>query len=468
MSMKLHQSLSPQQILLSSLLQLPTLLLEQRLKQELELNPLLEESLETEEIAEMELEQQQDKDESDETETDTTEEEIDWDTILNDEDNYQVKTPRDNSALEDQQEIPTPARTSLYDYLLQQLSLAPLTPEQYVIGEYIIWNIDENGYLGCPTETISIETNTTLESVEAVLKTVQGFDPVGIGARNLRECLLMQLRRKGLERHNGSNLAIQIVKDYFDEFKNRKYEVIQKKLDVHMEEIKHAIAEISALDPKPGEGYLVPELNYVTPDVIIRKVDDDFEIILNDSTVPLLKINARYAAMLRSKNVDKQTKAFIKNKFESAKWFIDSIHQRRATILKTVHAIAEKQRAFFEEGPEHLKPMILKDIANEIGMDISTISRVTNGKYAQTDYGVFELKYFFTEGMTTTDGEDVSTRTIKNELKTIVENENHKKPLSDDLIAKYLKEKGYPIARRTVAKYREQLNIPSARLRRQI
>ncbi|MEE9170736.1 MAG: RNA polymerase factor sigma-54, partial [bacterium] len=347
----------------------------------------------------------------------------------------------------------------------EQLHIIPdISEQEIMIGEYVIWNIDEDGYLKVDLGEIALNLEVTVEEVEKALKIIQSLEPVGIAARDLRECLLIQLGEK-----RGNDLAKEILMDHFEDFKNKRFEKVSKKLEVSLEELKEALAEIGKLNPKPGEGYISQDQNYVTPDVIVERVDDEFVVSLNDSNIPALRINKGYRQMLaNSKKVPSEVKSFIRKRLESARWLINSIHQRRATIFRVMSAIVERQHDFFEKGPGLLKPMILKDIAEYINMDISTISRVTNGKYVQTDFGVFELKYFFTERMTTSDGEEVSNKKIKDLIHKIIDNEDSTKPLNDQTIVKILEEEGYPIARRTVAKYREQMKIPVARMRRQI
>lgn len=473
--MGLYMKQSPQQVLLSTLLQLPILSLEQRIKLELEQNPLLEEDLEQEEemeqdlVEEIKLEELDRQEESDEDEEEIVEEfkedqdEIDWDAILNDENNYEIKAPKDESA--ETFERPEVSQTSLPEHLLEQLNLTDLSDKERMIGEYIIWNINEVGYLNYDLELMAQNLDVTVEEIEKVLKVIQKFDPPGIGARNLQECLLIQL--EDLPERN--ELAIAVIRDHFEDFKNKRFEKIAKKLGISLEEFKEILNIITKLNPKPGEGYPSLYDNSITPDVIVTKEGDDFKIILNDWNIPHLRINNSYKKLLLDKkNTPKKTKEFIKNRLESARWLINSIHQRRLTILKVVEAIVRRQRDFFEKGSNYLKPMILKDIADEIGMDISTVSRVTNGKYVQTDYGVYELKHFFSEKIKRDDGEDVSNKEIKNRIREIIEKEDPRKPYNDQKIVQLLRQEGFNIARRTVAKYREQMMIPVSRLRRKI
>lgn len=476
--MGLYMKQSPQQVLLSTLLQLPILSLEQKIKMELEQNPLLEEDLEMDEeldqemdeelkLEELEKDPEEDEDEDEaileEEAYKEDREEIDWDTILNDENNYEIKPPRDDSA--ETFERPEANQTTLPEHLLSQLNMTTLSEQEILIGEYIIWNINEVGYLTISLETIVKNLDVTIEDVEKVLKIIQRFDPIGIGARDLQECLLIQL----YEAAEPNPLAIMIIKDHFDDFKNKRFEKIAKKLNISIDEFKEILNIITRLNPKPGEGYHNIYDNAITPDVLVQKEGDEFKIILNDWNIPHLRINNSYRSLLLDKkNTTKKTKEFIKNRLESARWLINSIHQRRVTIVKVVDAIIKRQFDFFDKGSVYLKPMILKDVAEDIGMDISTISRVTNGKYVQTDFGVFELKHFFSERIKRQYGEDVSNKEVKNRIQKIIEGENSKKPLNDLKIVEMLKKDGFDIARRTVAKYREQMNIPVSRLRRKI
>lgn len=481
---------SPQQVLLSSLLQLPLLKFEQQIKLELEANPLLE----TVEDMELDQEEEQEIDQEQETETETDKtgdsdeqeekiegeddgdavedldkgeemlDETDWENIIGDDALPDTRAPRDDSA--EVFERPEVATESLSDHLLTQLRMTNLNEKDFDIGEYIIWNINEVGYLSCDTSVIAHNLDVDQERVERVLHVIQKFDPAGIGARNLQECLLIQLE----EQRPPYELAIEIVRDHFDDFTNKRYEKIVKKLDIDIEDLRDAIAEIMKLNPKPGEGYIGIGDNVIVPDMTVeRDENDEFRITLNDWNIPQLRINNSYKKLLLDKkNTSRETKDFVRKRLESARWLINSIHQRRLTILRVMETIVEKQRDFFEKGKEYIRPMILKDVADEINMDISTVSRVTNGKYVQTEWGVFELKYFFSEGIRTDEGEDVSNRRIKQLIRDIIDKEDPKKPLNDQKIADILKREGYNLARRTVAKYREQMNIPVSRLRRSI
>jgi RNA polymerase sigma-54 factor len=480
----LEQRLTPQQILLSTLLQLPMMSLEQKIKTEMELNPVLEESEELEELHDDEELIDENPEESEEIEEEFNQlkennkteeeekfeeldEETNWEELVNDEDNYEFRLPRDRN--EDEYERPEAAQTTMADHLIEQLQLLNLKEEDFRVGEYIIYNLRDDGYLD--TE-VSVESIATIferkpEEVERILKQIQQFDPVGIGARNLKECLIAQLENQDL---NGQKeTALKIIREGFNDFVNKRYEKVAQELNISLDQIKEAMLLINRLNPKPGEGFWDSRQNYIIPDFIVEKVDEELVVSLNEWNIPGLQISPHYRKLIQNaKRLNKDVRQFLRKKVESARWFINALQQRRITMLKTMHAIVDLQKDFFEKGPEFIKPMIMKDVAEVIEMDISTVSRVVNGKYVQTDYGVFELKYFFNEGMETLDGENMSTLRIKEQLKEIIAKENPDKPHSDDKLAELLKKKGIPIARRTVAKYREQLDIPIARLRRKI
>lgn len=473
--LSLQMKQSPQQVLLSSLLQLPILSLEQKLKVELEMNPLLEidEEMEMVEEIDQEVEVVDDEVESkDDEDTDSEEdaidefdkEEIDWEAILNDEDTYEYRMPKDDSA--EVFERPEVAQTTLPEHLLSQLHMTELSEMEQMIGEYIIWNINEDGYLTYSVDAIAENLQVEPGDAEKVLKVIQRFDPIGIGARSLQECLLIQL----VDNECSVPLAVEIIRDHFDDFTNKRYEKIEKKLEITLDDIREAIEEITKLNPKPGEGYVLFHQNVIVPDLVVQRDEDgEYHISMNDWNVPHLRINNSYKKLLLDKKKSsKETRDYIRQSLESARWLINSIHQRRATIQRVMEAIIEKQIDFFDYGPENIKPMILKDIADEIGMDISTISRVTNGKYVQTEHGVFELKYFFSERIRSDAGDDVSNKIIKNFIKEMIDGEDSNKPYNDQKIAEILKEKGFQVARRTVAKYREQMMIPVSRLRRKL
>ncbi len=469
---RLEQTIQPLQILRSELIQLPLLELELRVNSELEENPFLEEADTPEEETAEEAEElpvpksAEELDEEDKVEkpAETEAKEVDWEDFLNDEDFFEYR-PRALPPNVEVQEIPRAAKETMIEHLRTQLRTDRLIGDGVEIGEYILGSLNPDGYLEVSVEEIAEDLNVDVKEVERVLKRFQTYDPPGIAARDLRECLLIQLKRQK-EPHP---IAIRMIEECFDEFINKKYEVIAKKLEITLEEVKEAFNLVTRLNPKPGEGLSDEKLNYIVPDLIVTQVGNDFEIYLNDGTIPNFRVNNEYRDLVLSKKkVDKKTREFVHKKLESARWFINAIHQRRNTMIRTMRAIVKKQEDFFRYGKEYLKPMILQDIADEIGMDIATISRVTNGKYVQTDFGVFELKYFFSQGMETDNGEEVSTKIIKAKLKEIVDNEDKTNPYSDEKLAELLAQEGYPIARRTVQKYREQLGIPVKRLRREI
>jgi RNA polymerase sigma-54 factor len=484
--MRLEQRLSPQQILLSTLLQLPILNLEQKIQTELEMNPVLEEGVDeeleqqaesgesidssTEEEDELRKELeitdlQKDKADLDVKELSAAQEDTDWDNMINDEDSYEIRLPRDKN--EEDYERPEVVIESMTDHLLEQLNFLSLDPLEQKIGEYLILNLRDDGYLdeSVTLENVAAIFECTEKIVEGVLKKIQFFDPVGIASRNLRECLLVQVQAA----EDRPELALTIIDRHFDDFKNKRYDKIVSELGISEPELREASEYISRLNPKPGEGIYNSKHNYIVPDFLVEKVDNEFVVTLNDWNIPPLRINKTYKDLLRSRNkIDKETKQYIRKKIESARWFITSIYQRKITMLNVMRSILQKQYDFFTRGPEHIKPLIMREIAEMINMDISTISRVVNGKYVQTDYGIFELKYFFNEKIETDSGEEISTRRIKNRILEMIEKENPKKPLSDEKISATLVGEGFPVARRTVAKYREQLNIPVARLRKKI
>ena len=473
------QKLSPQQIQYQKLLQLNTLALEQRIKQELEMNPLLDEQL----LDEVELTQDQDEIEPIEKSEDDIEsasDDYDAEDYMNegdlDEDrNYNGKDE------EDRGKPLAPSRVSLTDKLLDQLHLLDEPEELIILGEIIIQSLDMDGYFTQSLESLVDDLDIfdhieiSLADAKRLLKKIQIFEPVGIASKNLQECLLIQLHNFKFDPYY-TFLAERILTDHYEDFANKRFEIIEKKLNLTNETLKKTFEIIYKLNPKPGEGNIeVEEANQITPDFTIEKIEDNFIVSLNDRSVPSVTINQTYLEMLntnkRKRKINTRQKdahKFLREKFESAKWFIASINQRRHTLISIMRAILEKQFEFFEIGPKALKPMIYKDIADEIQMDISTISRVVNGKYAQSPVGIHELKYFFSEGLSTDSGNEISNKHIKEIIKDILKEESKRSPYSDDKIAALLNEKGINIARRTVAKYRESMMIPVARLRKEI
>lgn len=478
---KMLMKLSPQQVQYLKMLQLPTLALEQKIKAELEINPLLEEGFDEE----MDLTQQQEEPAAEESTDDaaasTQKEEVkepeeDKYTIedyMNDDlSGYKAREPFDD---EERDEPQMPDSVPLYHRMMEQFNLLELDDEELMVGSEIIGNIDEDGYLRRDLAAIVQDLNLThgttiqLDKAEAVLKKIQRLDPVGIASRNLQECLIVQLEMSTIDLPLKA-AALRILTEFYEDFTMRHFEEIAKKMNISLEELKRVIEIVQRLNPKPGEGKFTPHENYVVPDFVVTFSDDDFIITLNDRNIPPLRINKAYKELMskRKKNgVSTEAKDFIRQRFEAAKWFISSIHQRRETMIKVMRAIVEKQREFFETG-EGLKPMIYKDISEIIGMDISTISRVVNSKYVQTDYGVFSLRHFFSDSISTVDGEEVSNKEVKKSLKALIDAEDPLKPLSDHKLAELLNARGLNIARRTVAKYREAMLIPVARLRRRL
>jgi RNA polymerase sigma-54 factor len=477
---KLLQKLSPQQIQVIKLLEIPTVQLEQRIKKELEENPALE-LLDGGEAGE-----EQYDDTGNEEELGHDNDEFSLEDYMNEEDDIpDYKLATNNYSKDDKNiEIPFSAGTSFFESLYEQLGLSDLNEEEKLLAEYIIGNIDEDGYLRRDLMSISDDLafaqniNVSEKKLEQILEQIQEFEPPGVGARDLQECLLLQIQRK--KGSNSTCLAAKIIQDTFEEFTKKHYDKIIRKFEVSEEELKDAIDEILKLNPKPGSSYSNP-LNranqVIIPDFILENVDGDLQLSLNQRNVPDLRISNAYMEMLKAYSANRKTASrdqkealmFVKQKLDSAKWFIDAIMQRHNTLLVTMTEIIRFQEEYFQEGDEtKLKPMILKDIADRTGLDISTISRVSNSKYIQTHFGIFPLKYFFSEGMQKDTGEEVSTREIKKILQECIEKEDKRHPVTDDQLAQILKEKSYPIARRTVAKYREQLGIPVARLRKEL
>ena len=480
----LQQKLSPQQIQYIKLLQLPTLALEQRIKAELESNPLLEEGEEEDDLQLDDADEPVDTadDELPSEQAESSDDEFDWEEFMEASDDlYGYKAQVDHSAEEDERETPMPAMSSLAESLRDQVHLLDFDETETLIADQIIGSIDEDGYLRRPVESILDDVMfnyglmITEADVERVLGRVQRLDPVGIAARDLRECLLLQLEALP-DDVDGRENAIDMVRDAWKPFTMKHFDAIMRKTGMDEYDLKEAYELVQSLDPKPGEGDFATQTNYITPDFTVERDADDFRILLNGRNAPELRVNRHYRQMwdrLSSQSVKgnkdaRETKDFLKTRMESARWFINSIQQRRNTMLRVMEAIVQIQSEFFEHGEGHLKPMILKDIAEIIKMDISTVSRVVNGKYVQTEYGVYELKHFFSEGITGDDGEEVSNKEVKALLERIISKEDKGKPLSDQKLADLLADEGFPIARRTVTKYREQMNIPVARLRKQI
>lgn len=473
---RLLQKLSPQQIQVIKLLEIPTMQLEQRIKSELEENPILE-LLEGDDTDES-----YDEDNSDETQSD---DEFSLDDYLNEEDIPSYRLAANNYSKDDKQvDMPYSSGVSFHDSLIEQLGLTSLNEDEQLIAEYIIGNIDEDGYLRRDLLSIADDLafhrsiDVKLEDLERYLEIIQDFDPPGIGARDLRECLLLQIMRK--KGKDSTCLAARIIQDNFEEFTRKHYDKILRKYEISEEELKEAIDEILKLNPKPGSSYSNPmskSNQVIVPDFLLDNQEGELQLSLNQKNVPDLQLNGTYIDLMKSYAVNKsgaskdqkEAMSFMKQKLDSAKWFIDAIRQRQQTLMVTMLEIIKFQKEFFQDGDEtKLKPMILKDIADLTGLDISTISRVSNSKYIQTHFGIYPLKYFFSEGMQTDTGEEVSTREIKTILQECIANEDKRHPVTDEKLALILKEKSYIVARRTVAKYREQLGIPVARMRKEL
>ena len=485
---KLLQKLSPQQIQLMKLLQVPTANLEERIKEELEENPALEQS---EEDYDDEFDEKDEFESAaeDEFESEGTEDEydnIDISDYVTDDDGEiaEYKMKDDNyPEVDENKTVPYRIHTSFHEHLQEQLGMLKLDDKQKKISEQIVGSIDDDGYLRRETAAIvddmafrqNIETNE--EEVEEVIRLIQQFDPPGVAARNLQECLLLQLYR---QRHMKKEvaMAIDVLTNYFDEFTKKHYDKIQRGLNLSDDQLKEVINQVIRLNPKPGGNHtdINKAESYVVPDFFIFNNAGTLELTLNSKNAPDLRISEGYRDMLRdydkgSKKDRRQKEAvlFIKQKIDAAKWFIDAIKQRQHTLSSVMETIMEYQHEFFLTGDETvLRPMILKDIAERTGLDISTVSRVANSKFVQTEFGTYRLKFFFSESLSTDSGEEVSTREVKKILSNFIEGESKKKPLSDEKLTELLQEKGYNIARRTVAKYREQLNIPVARLRKEL
>lgn len=487
LSQKMMQKLSPQQIQLMKLLQIPTATLDQRIKEELESNPALDESEEGEVF---------DIEESRKDDNDNEEPEFELDEYLKEyieEDPISYKLKGDTYSTEEDKSMPIAVQDSFHEHMENQLGMMELDNDQdFVIAKQIVGSIDEDGYLRRDPESIiddlmfSQNVYTTVDKVEEILSRVQKFEPAGVGARDLQECLVLQLNdkiEKRTENHiEAKTLAMKILTSYFNLFSKKHYEKLKKQLYVSEPELKDAIEEILKLNPKPASGVSSGNSSanqYIVPDFIIQNRDGELDLTLNSRNAPDLRINDQYMEMLkgykattngrRSTKKEKEAIMFIKQKIDSAKWFIDAIKQRQDTLYRTMYSIMQYQYDYFLSGDDRsLKPMILKDIAEITGLDISTVSRVANSKFVQTEFGSKRLKDFFSESLQTQDGKEVSTLEVKNILIGIISAESKRKPLSDEKLKDMLTEKGYNIARRTVAKYREQLNIPVARLRKEL
>ncbi|VTQ02101.1 RNA polymerase factor sigma-54 [Sphingobacterium daejeonense] len=479
---KLLQKLSPQQIQFIKLLQVPTVSLDARIKEELEENPALEDGSLTNMNDPVEEYPDKDPDDDFNMEENSYEDEFSVDEYIQEDDYKDYGGGYDHDDEDGKKEIPIAVQDSFYENLQNQLDLLALSDKDYIVGQQIIGSLDDDGYLRRPIlsliDDLAFSQNVIVEEedVEDILKIVQSFDPAGIGARNLQECLAIQLRKKDLT-NPIIQQAMMVVENYLDEFTKKHYDKIEKQLGVNSEELKEIVNEILKLNPKPGDsGAAAGKQLQIIPDFHISNNDGILHLTLNGRNAPELRVSRSYQEMFEhyekaEKNDKKMREAvqFVKQKLDSAKWFIDAIKQRQQTLLKTMNAIMEYQYDYFLTGDDRmLKPMILKDIADKIEMDISTVSRVANSKYVQTEFGTFLLKSFFSEAIQTESGEEVSNKEVKKILEECIANEDKRKPLADEKLTEILKEKGYSIARRTVAKYREAMNIPVARLRKEL
>jgi len=481
---KLSQKLSPQQIQLMKLIQLPTQAFEQRLQEELVENPALEESSKEDNYEADDYEVNTNDDDYDDYDNDHIDaQDINIDEYLSNDETPDYKYQTNNySDDDDDKSLPFAAPVSFHQDLINQLNTFILSDDERDIAEFLVGSIDDMGYIRRTTQDIVDDMAFTQgiytdeATVERILHLVQDLEPAGVGARDLQECLLLQLKHKTPS--DSINLAIQVIEQQFDAFSKKHYDKLLQKFDVSQQQLRKAIDEIEKLNPKPGGSFDGNQkmVEHIVPDFTIRIVDGELELLLNGRNAPELHVSKDYQEMLQSykdtsekSSSQKDAVQFIKQKLDSAKWFIDAIKQRQETLYVTMNAIMFYQQEYFLEGEEtKLRPMILKDIADMVGLDISTVSRVANSKYVDTPYGTKLIKEFFSESMTNDQGEEVSTIEIKNILQQVISEEDKKKPLPDDQLAEILKERGYPIARRTIAKYREQLDIPVARLRKKI
>ena len=456
LQLRLQQTLAPQLIQSLKMLQMPVLKLEQTIRQELATNPLLEE------IEELEPEQELDA-EAEETE-ESPDESVDWDEYLSDEDEgYKVREPRE--VREDTLEGSASSSRSLLTHLLEQLSFLKLSDEEHLIGEYIIGNISPDGYLTIGVPEMAHELSLDAAKIEAVLAMIQRFDPTGVSSRDLRESLLIQLREKGLE----DTLPYRIVEEHINKLDKKSNLQLSKLMHTRQEKIEEAKAVIKGLSPTPAYGRFAEAAMPVVPDLTVERFGDESVVFHNDRHVPRLRINSGYKALMkRGSESSQDTRQYIKQKLEQARWLLNAINQRRSTMIRVMEAIIEKQNDFFDKGPSFLKPLIMEDIAQKVDMNVATISRVSNSKYVQTPFGVYEIKYFFNPGIANADGEDMSKRSVKQRIEEIIKAEEPSQPLSDQEIYRILNEEGIRLARRTVTKYREELKIPAARLRKRV
>ena len=451
--LSLKQQLSPQQVLQASLLQLNLPLLEQRILQELELNPALEM---------MELPDEVENEENPEEKLESEEEiEFEWEELLGVNDDYEY--PKTQIKAEEERESPLVSQETMSEKILKQVQDCNVDNKSLRIAEEVLGNLDEQGYLTIEPMLISDRIQVEEEEVLDVMHLIQRLDPPGLASVNMQDCLLAQA-----EVRNENNVAIVILRDYFDDFVNHRYEKIMKNIDCSKEDMNEAMEFIARLNPSPRDDQALTKQNIVVPDIAVEDRNGKFYVVVQDGTLPEIRVSKAYINMLNDHKDQKEVRSFIKKKLESATWFVDAVEQRKMTIQRVMESIIKRQPDYFHSEKRRLQPMILKDIANDIEMDISTVSRVTNGKYVQLPWEIKELKTFFSEGIRTDAGDDVSNTQVKNRLKEIIDNEDKQNPIGDEELTNRLKDEGYKIARRTITKYREQLKFPTARLRRKI
>ncbi len=446
------------------LLQVPTLELQQILKAEMMQNPMLEEVDEVAESEDLDRDETPEEVANQESTDSENEDQVDWSEFMQDGALDRTYIPASETTAEFFEKVPV-TRTSLAESLIEQLRYLDLSDADLELGEFLIGSLDDRGWLVTPLVDVAEATSRSLEDCERLLRILQGLEPAGIGARDLRECLLLQLEVRKLR----DSLAWKIVSDHFDHLVNRRFPEIARQLHVSPEEVQGAADVVATLNPKPGFQVSNEDPKYVVPDLLVERVDEQYVVLLNDRNVPRLRISGAYEGMLRQARAgNDKTRAYLQTKLNSAKWLIQTIEQRRRTMIKVMTCIIREQREFFDKGIAFLRPLTLQQVARQIGMHESTVSRVCNGKYVQTPRGVFELKFFFSSGLGTEGGEDISAKTAKDIIRQLIEEEEKRDPLSDQRIADLLHERGLHIARRTVAKYREQLNILPARFRRRV
>ena len=451
------------------LLQVPTLELQQILKHEIMQNPMLEEVDEVTESEDIAKEDSPEETANEEAGEPAEEEQIDWSEYMQDGALDRAYVPPSETNIEFLEKVPV-TRTTLAESLLEQLHFLEMGPDHLALCEFLIGSLDDRGYVVTPLDEIALATGVTVEQCEAALRVVQALEPVGVGARDLRECLLIQLDTRGEK----DTLVWRLIHDQFDNLVNRRFPEIARQLKCTVEDVQEAADVVATLNPRPGLEVSAEDPKYVVPDLLVERVEEEYVVLLNDRNVPRLRISSAYEGVLREKKKsemtgnENKTREYIQSKLNSARWLIQTIEQRRRTMIKVMNCIIREQREFFDKGIAFLRPLTLQQVARQIDMHESTVSRVCSSKYVQTPRGVFELKFFFSSGLETEDGEDVSARTAKDIIRTLIEEEDKKEPLSDQRIADLLHQKGLRIARRTVAKYREQLTILPARFRRRV